>query len=203
MRALVLVSILTLTSCSMMKSLRREITIDSTPSEAEVSYLASSGEFRVIGKTPLTIEDSVVKEWQDSKQDYAIVRVAKSGYVMENLFIDLNGRYKLSFSAQLKALDVWNNKETENSSNAANKVALKVQHINHQIFTKSFQEALTNTENLIEQFPKAHVFYDMKGSILLLMGRKNEALASYQKSLSLNPDNNEAKKMLQRVNGER
>lgn len=186
-----------------MKAMKREITVDSNPKEAEVSYLAPSGEFKLIGKTPLTIDDSIVKSWFEAKQEYAVLRVAKSGFVIENLFIDLNGRYKVAYTADLKAIDVWNNKEMEISSNAANRLAVKVQQINHQIFNKNFQEALSNSEVLIEQFPKAHVFYDMKGSILFLMGNKNEAMASYQKSLSLNPDNNEARKMIQRVNGDR
>ena len=202
MRLIHLLSFALISGCSLLKELKREIVITSQPAEAEVSYLAGTGEFKTLGKTPLTIDASLIKKWQDTHQEYAVVKVSKSGYVMENLFIDLKGRYKISYAADLKTIDVWNNKEMEISSTAANKLAVKVQQINQQIFSKNFPKALSSAEVLIEQFPKAHVFLDMKGSILLLMGKKSEALASYQKSLSLNPDNTDAKKMLQRITGD-
>lgn len=203
MRSLMFLTIFFLSSCSLTREMKREISIDSQPKNAEVSYLSNSGQFNVIGNTPIKLEDTLIKEWIDSNQEYAVVRVSMSGYIMENLFIDLNSRYKLSYNADLKPIDIWNNKEMEISSNAANKLAVKVQHINQQVFNKNFANALKQTEVLIDQFPKAHVFYDIKGSILFLQGKRSEALASYQKSLSLNPDNSEAKKMLERVTGDR
>lgn len=201
MRSLLLLTLFM--SCSFSREMKREITVDSEPKQAEVSYLSASGQFKVLGKTPLTIEPALIKEWIEAKQEYAVIKVTKSGFAVENLFIDLNGRYKVAYIADLKAIDIWNNKEMEISSNAANKLAVKVQHINQQVFTKNFDSALKNTEVLIDQFPKAHVFYDIKGSILFLQGKRSEALASYQKSLSLNPDNNEAKKMLEKVTGDK
>lgn len=189
--------------CSLTREMQREVVVTSQPSGADVSYLSASGQFKVIGKTPYTLEKSLIKEWSEQKKEYAVIKVSKSGHVVENLFIDLNGRYKISYNADLKAIDVWNNKEMEISSTIANKLATKVQQINQQVFNKNFDNALKNTEVLIDQYPKAHVFYDIKGSILFLMGNKNEAVVSYQKSLSLNPDNNEAKRMLEKVSGER
>jgi tetratricopeptide (TPR) repeat protein len=204
MRNLFLLSlVVTTASCSFSKQMNREVVIDSSPKGADVSYLSPSGQFKVIGQTPLTVEPAIIKEWLNSKSEYAVIKVSKSGYVVENLFIDLNGRYKLAYNADLKQVDAWNNKEMEVSSNLANKLAQKVQQINQQVFNKNFDSALKDTELLIDQYPKAHVFYDIKGSILFLKGQRAEAINSYQKSLSLNPDNNEAKKMLEKVKGER
>lgn len=201
MRIFSLLLILLLTfSCSNMGAMKREIVIDATPKDAEVSYLSSSGQFKSLGKTPLTIENEMIKEWQKEKE-YAVIKVSKSGYVMENLFIDLNSRYKINYVADLRAVDVWNNKEREISSANANALAKKVQKINQQVFSKNLEAALSSTEHLIEQYPKAHVFYDIKGSILFLMGKKAESIGSYEKSLSINPDNNEAKQMLEKVRG--
>lgn len=185
-------------SCSNMGAPKREITVDATPKDAEVSVLATSGQFKVLGTTPLKIDNQTIKEWQKDNE-YAVIRVSKSGYVVENLFIDLNTRTKINYVANLRAVDVWNQKEKEISSANANALAKKVQKINQQVFGKNLDAALSSTEHLIEQYPKAHVFYDIKGSILFLMGKKAESIGSYEKSLSLNPDNNEAKMMLEKV----
>ena len=185
-------------SCSQMRAMKREIVVDSNPKEAEVSYLTQAGQFKVLGKTPLTIEDDLIKEWQKDNE-YVVIKVSKSGHVVENLFIDLNNSYKINYLAELHAIDVWNNKEMELSSTNANALAIKVQKINQQVFNKNLDSALASTEHLIEQYPKAHVFYDIKGSIMFLMGRKEESIVSYQKSLSLNPDNNDATMMLEKV----
>lgn len=191
------------TSCSFMKEMKREVKINSQPLNAEVRYLTKSGEFKSVGQTPLVIEDAVIREWLDSHQEYVVIQVSKSGHAVENLIIDLSDRYKLDFTAQLKPIDVWNNKEMEMSSHTANKLAVNIQYINQQVFKKNFAEAMRSTEVMIDQYPKAHVFYDIKGSIFFLMGKRNEAQTSYQKSLSLNPDNNEAKQMLVQMKGEK
>jgi tetratricopeptide (TPR) repeat protein len=185
-------------SCSQMNAVKREIVIDSSVKEAEVSFLTSTGQFKVLGMTPITIEHAVINEWQKDNE-YVVIKVSKSGYIVENLFIDLSTRHKVNYFAKLNAIDMWNNKNKEISSTSANALAIKVQKINQQVFNKNLDSALASTENLIEQFPKAHVFYDIKGSILFLMGRKDESIGSYEKSLSLNPENNEAKQMLEKV----
>ena len=196
----VLIFLLIISSgCSVFKVSKAKFQIDSNPKEAEVSYLLPSGEFKSLGKTPLDIDEKQIQEWKKGKADFLILRVAKSGHANENLFIDLRNHYSINYMARLKPIDVWNNKEAELSSTAANKLAEKIQGINQQIFGKNLEGALKNAESLIEQFPKAHVFYDIKGSILYLMGKRQEAVASYEKSLSINPDNNEAKKIIDAV----
>jgi hypothetical protein len=49
---------------------------------------------------------------------------------------------------------------------------------------------------LIDQYPKAYVFYDIKGSIQLLRGKRAKAIVSLKKSLSLNPENVQSEKLL-------
>jgi tetratricopeptide (TPR) repeat protein len=183
--------------------MKRQLTVESTPVGAEIFVLLPSGQYEKLGETPFIIEEATIKEWMKEQLDFTVLKISKSGFVSENLFLNIKDHYRLNYMAHLKAVDVWNNKEIEVSSTAANKLALKVQSINQQVFSKKFDSALNETEALIEQFPKAHVFYDIKGSILFLMGKRSEAVASYQKSLSLNPDNNEAKMMLKEVTGEK
>jgi len=44
-------------------------------------------------------------------------------------------------------------------------------------------------------------YYDIKGSIFLLMGDRPEAIANYRKSLQLNPENADTQRMLEKLNG--
>jgi tetratricopeptide (TPR) repeat protein len=51
----------------------------------------------------------------------------------------------------------------------------------------------------LELFPESWNAYDSYGEILLKMGRKEEAVKMYQKSMVLNPDNENGKKMLEQI----
>jgi tetratricopeptide (TPR) repeat protein len=200
MRYLIITLFLSM-GCSLTREMKKKIKISSSPTEAEVSILMPSGDYEILGTTPYVLSSEQIKKSLPN-QEIGILKISKSGFVSESLFLELGNNYSVSYRADLKSVDIWNNKEMEVSSVAANKLAVRIQSINQQVFSKRFNEALLETSKLIEQYPKAHVFYDMKGSILYLMGKKDEAINSYQKSLALNPDNNEAKLMLQKVSGE-
>ena len=51
----------------------------------------------------------------------------------------------------------------------------------------------------IEKYPNAFNTYDSYGEILLLTGDKENAIEAYEKSLELNPDNENAKKVLSEI----
>jgi tetratricopeptide (TPR) repeat protein len=191
-----------LAGCSFLGSVREEIKINSSPEGAEISYASEANrDFKSIGMTPLSIGQKQIRDWKGSGLEYIALKLQKPGHASETIILDLKNRYHIKYEAELKPIDIWHNKEEEVSSSAANKLAVKIQAINQYIFDKDLGNALKTTESLIEQFPKAHVFFDIKGSILYLMGKKTEALSSYQKSLSLNPDNTSTQEMIKKVNG--
>ena len=84
-----------------------------------------------------------------------------------------------------------------------NNIAKRVQTINSQIMKKDLTIALKETNKLLEQYPKAYIFYDIKGSIHLLKGDKKLALASLKKSLSLNPENVQTEKIISVLEGKK
>lgn len=51
----------------------------------------------------------------------------------------------------------------------------------------------------VELFPSSWNAYDSYGEILLKMGKKEEAIKMYEKSLALNPGNDNGKKMLEQI----
>lgn len=52
----------------------------------------------------------------------------------------------------------------------------------------------------VEQYPKSFNVYDSLGEGYMKAGNKKLAIKNYEKSLKLNPDNDNAKKMLQKLN---
>jgi len=57
-------------------------------------------------------------------------------------------------------------------------------------------EAVTVFKLALEIFPESANLYDSLGEAFMKVGEKNRAIESYQKSLELNPDNENAKKNL-------
>lgn len=188
-----------LISCSTIK-LDRDIQINSQPSGAKVEVLdPESNEMIVLGKTPLNVSGKSIKEVLLKEHDFLSFKVSTPGYIVENLIIDTKLRKHVSYKTNLKKVEAWNDKNSNLSSVVANQLTMQVQEINQEIIKKDFKSALSKTQGLIKQYPKAHVYYDMKGSIHYLMGNKEESLASYKKSLLLNPDNIKSKEMIVRI----
>jgi tetratricopeptide (TPR) repeat protein len=182
-----------------MDSLTRNFTnssslnIDTKPSKATVyKYEKRSKTFVKLGVTPLEIK----AEELDEIKDVVALKVEKEGYVVEHLVYDKNNRENVDYLISLKAVETWSDKDAEVSSKLAGAIAQKVQTINSLVLRKRLKEALTLVQKLIDQYPKAFTFYDIKGSICILKGDKRQGIASLKKSLSLNPENIETEKLL-------
>ncbi|MHC8950449.1 tetratricopeptide repeat protein [Sphingobacterium hungaricum] len=64
---------------------------------------------------------------------------------------------------------------------------------------KKLEEALKIFKLNTELYPKGYNTFDSYGECLLILGKKDEAKKAYEKSLVLNPENNNAKKVLQEL----
>lgn len=188
-----------LVACS---SAKNKIQIISTPSKATVSaYSPQTKEFQELGQTPLTLKDEDRAKLMKGGKEYIALKLTKPGYAVESLIIDTKIRDKIDFIATLNRLEIWTDPSAEASSTVANKLATKIQKINKNIFKKKLPNALIQVNSLIDQYPKAPIFYDMKGSILLLMGKNRESIIAYRKSLALQPDNIDSQKALDKLTG--
>ncbi|MEM6342842.1 MAG: tetratricopeptide repeat protein, partial [Bacteroidota bacterium] len=61
------------------------------------------------------------------------------------------------------------------------------------------EEAVAVLRLAIEAFPNAFNLYDSLGEVLKSLGQKEEAIKNYQKSIELNPNNENGKKMLEEL----
>lgn len=183
--------------------LPKNVVIDSDPSKALVEvYEPKLKKYIELGKTPIKVTVQSIQKKLGAKYEYIALRVSRRGHVKEHLIYDTNMREQMSYLATLTPVEVWNDKTNEMSSYMANKLTINIQRVNKEIIKKNFKNALILIIKLINEYPNAHVYYDIKGSILYLMGKRAESLTSYQKSLSINPDNYEAKNMVKKISRE-
>lgn len=181
--------------CSLFKGKESSLSINSSPAEAKISILTSDGNYKELGTTPFKSQETLGND----KSDFIILKIEKSGYSPEILHLEKQNHKSIEYRAVLKELDTWNDKDLEKSSFVANKLASKMQNINALVWKKDYDKALLGIKALIEQYPKASTFFDIEGSIYLLRNQKKEAIASYERSLSLEPNKVETKKIIQKL----
>jgi hypothetical protein len=180
----------------------RPVTIETNPPKAKVLvYDDEQKKFVPVGETPFVLNQKKKDEIIKSDNTFVAFKIERPGFVVEHIIYDLKTKKKINYLLQLKQIEIWSDTDAELSSKLANDIAKKVQQLNRYILTKKLSEALVVTMELNEQYPKAYIFFDIKGSIHLLKGNKKEAIVSLKKSLSLNPDNIETENILKILAG--
>jgi len=64
---------------------------------------------------------------------------------------------------------------------------------------KKIKEAIEVFTLNVREYPESYNTYDSLGEAYMLDGQKDPAIKNYTKSLELNPDNTNAKKMIERI----
>jgi tetratricopeptide (TPR) repeat protein len=178
------------------KAKKRLLILETNPSNAEVSfYNVDSKKFEVLGRTPIEIDiDEIVKI---NKSPKAIsLMVSKKGYVKENLLAPLRGYSHLYYTVNMDAVKWWVDPNDENASYIVHYLGTSVREVYSLIRIKQLDVAMGQVDKLLDQFPGIPIFHDIKGSIYLLKGDKQKAIAEYQRSLQLRPDNPDTLKKL-------
>lgn len=180
-----------ITSCST----NRELVVSSKEEQMTVSIITEDkANYKEIGKTPLKLNDEKLPELK--KHDLIGIRLTKPGHVTENFLISYEGRNIVKIHAAPKLISDWTAPNSEISSMVANKIVNGIQKINTLVRKGKYDQALKSVDQMIDNFPSAHMLYDLRGSIFILRGDKGRGIASYEKSLRINPDNQKTKSML-------
>ena len=77
------------------------------------------------------------------------------------------------------------NKDTITTHNPPREIIDPIMYLYN---ARQFEAAIEKATNVIEKYPKAFLVYNILGVVLKNQGKLNEAVASYQKALSLKPD---------------
>jgi hypothetical protein len=189
-----LIFLISLLGCSS-KELRNPIKITSEPSDVKVEYFDfNKNQFEELGQTPLTLKSEEIKELE--KQRSTLLKLSRPGYVIEKIYIDLDKNESLKVHSNMSKIEMWVESEDYVNSKIANKITGETRDIYKSIMNKNYKTALETTDKMIKKFPMAHIFYDIKASILILKGDDKSAKRVLAKSLSLNPQNLESRSML-------
>jgi tetratricopeptide (TPR) repeat protein len=192
-----------LSGCATFRGAEEVITLKTSPEGAKVAITHTDGKLVELGVTPIKI-DLRSEDVKRARQDHLIhLTVMKSGFVSQKILIDTVSRKKIELDVLLVELSTWTNPDSEVSSQHAERLIGKIQQVNRLMAQRQLPEALEKIDSLITQYPKASVLFSMKGSLQLLLGQKQAAIASYQQSLAINKDNVEAKKILEKLQGGR
>lgn len=171
------------------------VKFSSTPSEADVSVVNSSGIATVLGKTPLTSNEPDVYQ---GNSRYTQVKIKKDGYLEQDVVL-MKSTFgsDTSVSVQLKKDETVQN--IGEQSITQEKVASAIARTSGLIQSKQYAEAETVMLNFVDQYPNVSVGYDYLGNINYLQKKYVKALKYYNRAIALNPQNTERRVIIERI----
>jgi hypothetical protein len=186
---------LVLQSCARLRPLKNSITI-TTDKPAQISLWDDKADrFQDLGPTPFHMELNQIRPMIDqSEWIYFVVR--SPGFVMENILLAAKQKLAVDIKLKLRPIEWWNDPSNTLPSHIVNQMGRQIQKVYLNIRQGKLDDALSSIEQLILEYPSAAFFHDLKGTILLLLGKKKEAASSYQRSLQISSDNIETIKIL-------
>lgn len=171
----------------------------STSKQAKVTLINSKKEtVEELGQTPLNISFKQLNELNDDN-DWINLVVSASGFVTENIVINSNARTSVDMKIKLHSIEWWNDPSSSIPSQLVNQIGRNIQKAYQLIRQSKLDEAYSSVEKLSNQYPQAAFFHDLKGSILLLQGKKNAAVSSFERSLQISSDNPETVQILKDI----
>lgn len=188
-------------ACARFRPLSPSIDV-TTDKQAKVSLWDEKTEkAQELGTTPF---QSSYKELFEKSGDHEWISliVSAPGYVSENIIVPRSQTSALNIKMKLQPIEWWNDTSRAQPSHVINQMGKNLQRIYIIIRQGKLEEAQTIVERLIAEYPLAPFLLDLKGSIQVLKGQKNEAISSYERSLQISSDNPETINILNDLKNE-
>ena len=148
-----------------------------------------------LGQTPVKISLNRLNELSENNE-WIHLLVSSPGHVTENIVVNSQARTSIDMDIKLQSIEWWNDPQSQLPSQIANQIGKNIQKVYQLIRQSKLEDAFSSVEKLISQYPQAAFFHDLKGSILVLQGKKKEAISSYERSLQISSDNPETLEIL-------
>ncbi|HYX35867.1 MAG TPA: tetratricopeptide repeat protein [Oligoflexus sp.] len=188
--------------------------LSSIPEDSTVQLMSKRGDIKSLGKTPLTMD---MQGLFLNDSDFAYVRVEKDGYISQSFVIPrttLPSTHEISVSLEQKPIvkapepipplpvtpvavemDKCSQLSKENMTRLSKGVAVA----QSLILKRDFEVARVRVASLIADFPYISVLHDLQGNIYYLQKNYADAVAAYEKSLELEPENMETAFIVKRL----
>ena len=193
-----IVIMMTSLGCSIMP---KKIDIVSTPPGAEVIIYDQKDNHKLLGVTPLSIDEKDFKNFQDQILHF---KVNKNGYINEQIYITkidfgLHGAININLTPTTDWNSAYQNEDALKYLSDVAKLAAQIQ--SHTI-NKDFINAEDKAKILTTRYPKLAVGWNLLGNVYYLQKRIGQAIESYKKSYELDPNDSATKDVLNRISGQ-
>lgn len=186
MKIIFVILIVLLSACSRV-SLKAKLA--SYPEGASVGVQNREGKITPLGVTPLEAELT---------DPISEIVFSKAGFKEERIIVAGGSNSIVNVTAKLTSANDLN---TANNGARFERLARDVLRANQMIGKKSYSEARSILSSLTSEFPYVSVTYDLLGNVSYLERDTARALTYYEKSLTLNPENIETRRMVERLKG--
>ena len=184
-----------------------KITVTSFPSDSQVIVKDTRGEIKASGKTPFTLDLS--KDFF-SQTDFAVMEIEQNGFVSQSYVVPktyfntdhtINVTLKKNIIAQIKEgedrLEIDQCEQV--SKKSMNELSKGIALAQSSMMRNQWQGATVKLSDLITQYPFVSVLHDLQGNVHYLQKNYDQALAFYERSLQIDPQNVETAIMVRKL----
>lgn len=167
------------------------VEIQSEPRDADV-FAVTQGQDKgkPLGKTPYKATLSELSKLAGSGP--ILLQIRKNGFQSQSVVVpDIPGG-QLKISTDLKS----STSESFRDINRAVRLALRAER---EILEKRFDAALATAQEIRKINESAVISHEIEGAVLMLQGELTKSRESWERSLAIDPDNSDARAMLQLI----
>lgn len=172
-----------------------DLKVTSTPDQADV-FMTYEGEQPVkIGQTPLRLEERINGS---SRGKYVTLSIKKDGYKTESILIPLNP-IKSNIDVSIRLDESKLPESCQNQTAAVEKISKGIADTQSMVKSGNLSGAQTRLSALINEYPNITVLHDLLGNVYYIGKNLEGALASYERSLRLDPSNADTQRMVNKI----
>ena len=147
------------------------------------------------GTTPLTLKP-------DPAQGYATYELRKNGFEATTIVVPLVEASRVEIGVRLKAIDesYFRERFQTDQSRTLSRQFLELLKLQNAILQRNDAEVERLAGNMRSNFEQISAWHSLLGNYYFLKGQRERAKSFYQKALELDPDNAEARSLLQALN---
>jgi tetratricopeptide (TPR) repeat protein len=165
------------------------LSVSTEPEGAEVLvWQAGQQEPKVLGKTPLKVAAGELEEFTNT--DSLLLQLKLDGYQSEQYILPLFTGTDLEIKAKLQRGD-------HIAYEKLNQITTLVLHAERLVSEKQFDEALKAVADLKKFNDNLTAAFELEGSVHFLQGNYEKSRFAWQRSLEIDGENPDAKKMLE------
>ncbi len=172
-----------------------QLSVDSDPAGAEIFVVSTGNVRQKIGVTPMTITPAQMPGLFTSESQ---IQVQKDGFRPESFLLPPQSAGTVG-RIQAKLTEDSVTKTCQDSANALVDSTDAVAQVQRLIYRKNYLEAEKALSTYIVKYASVPVFHSLLGNVHYLQKDLERALQSYSRASSLQPQNQENIRMIQKI----